>query len=64
MSPNGKSLLLTSLAAATLVAALSACAPLIIGGAAVGTMVIAGPAHLGRAAGRRNHRNARSQPPA
>ena len=39
MSPNGKSLLLTSLAAATLVAALSACAPLIIGGAAVGTMV-------------------------
>jgi len=39
MSSNGKSLLLTSLAAATLVAALSACAPLIIGGAAVGTMV-------------------------
>jgi osmotically-inducible protein OsmY len=39
MSPNGKSLLLTSVAAATLAAALSACAPLIIGGAAVGTMV-------------------------
>jgi osmotically-inducible protein OsmY len=39
MSPNGKSLLLTSLAAAALATALSACAPLIIGGAAVGTMV-------------------------
>ena len=35
MSPNGKSLLLTSLAAAALATALSACAPLIIGGAAV-----------------------------
>ena len=39
MKSNGKSLLLTSLAAAILATALSACAPLIIGGAAVGTMV-------------------------
>jgi osmotically-inducible protein OsmY len=39
MNLNGKSLVLTSLAAATLAAALSACAPLIIGGAAVGAMV-------------------------
>jgi len=39
MNRNGKSLVLTSLVAAALAAALSACAPLIIGGAAVGAMV-------------------------
>ncbi|NPC58414.1 BON domain-containing protein [Caenimonas sp. S4] len=39
MNSNGKSLVLTSLAAATLAVALSGCAPLIIGGAAVGAMV-------------------------
>jgi len=39
MKLNGKSLLLTSLAAAALAASLSACAPLIIGGAALGTMI-------------------------
>ena len=39
MNSNGKSLVLTSLAAATLAVALSGCAPLIIGGAAVGAIV-------------------------
>ena len=39
MNLNGKSLVLTSLAAATLAVALSGCAPLIIGGAAVGALV-------------------------
>jgi osmotically-inducible protein OsmY len=39
MNSNGKSLVLTSLAAATLAVALSGCAPLILGGAAVGAIV-------------------------
>jgi len=39
MNFNRKSLVLTSLAAAVLAATLSACAPLVIGGAAIGAMV-------------------------
>ncbi len=51
------------LAAAALAAGLSACAPLVVGGAVVGTMMAVGPPYHRHAGGRRGHRAALGQSP-